>query len=473
VLYTATPYSVGQYNWEPFAHIAYQNRDSARIILTTNRKIKVNYVSDYNCLSSDSLFVQIANANINLQMDTIGCKDEILTLNYSANIAGGFYSFTPSSNIISSNANSAQYRVDTTRIITVDYRINNACFETKTLTIKLLKDAVNWQPDTITCRGLNTQAVANISSRWNLTWSPTGLLQSVQGVSPANFGSFVRDSSIFIQASIVNRPTCIFRDTARIRLFENLIQISGPKSNCKDSFVSLQANLIPNTTYTWGPNNALFNANLHTAIFKTDISRNYFVTARFKNLCTAVDSHFVFAGNPDLKLWADTIICANDTVSLNATALAGASYTWSNGATTPSTIVTATQPTIYRLSVIDSNNCRLNDSLHIKLFDPTTLKLLSRDSIVCKFDTVKLSVPNYAKVTYQWVPSLPILSGQGTSSIKAWINVDTKFQILATLSRGSSSCFVLDSILMRKDTQFLKISGNQLDQWDCEGSFRS
>jgi len=462
VLYTATPYSVGQYNWEPFAHIAYQNRDSARIILTTNRKIKVNYVSDYNCLSSDSLFVQIANANISLQMDTIGCKDEILTLNYSANIAGGFYSFTPSSNIISSNANSAQYRIDTTRIITIDYRINNACFDTKTLTIKLLEDAVNWQPDTITCRGLNTQAIANISNRWNLIWSPTGLLQSVQGVSPASFGPLNRDSSIFIQATIIDRPTCIFRDTARIRLFENLIQISGPKSNCKDSFVSLQANLIPNTTYTWGPNNALFNANLNTAIFKTDISRNYFVTARFKNLCTAVDSHFVFAGNPDLKLWADTIVCANDTVSLNATALAGASYTWSNGATTPSTIVTVTQPTIYRLSVIDSNNCRLNDSLHIKLFDPTTLKLFSRDSIVCKFDTVKLSVPNYAKVTYQWVPSLPILSGQGTSSIKAWINVDTKFQILATLSRGSSSCFVLDSILMRKDTQFLKISGNQI-----------
>jgi hypothetical protein len=230
-LYTATPHSVGQYNWEPFAHIVYQNRDSARIILTANRKIKVNYVSDYNCLSSDSLLVQLVSASMSLQMDTIGCKDEILTLSYSSNIPGGVYSFTPSSNIISSNANSAQYRVDTTRIVTVDYRINNACFDTKTLTIKLLEDAVNWQPDTITCRGLNTQAVANISSRWNLTWSPTGLLQSVQGVSPASFGSFVRDSSIFIQASIVNRPTCIFRDTARIRLFEIRFSICTGKGS--------------------------------------------------------------------------------------------------------------------------------------------------------------------------------------------------------------------------------------------------
>jgi hypothetical protein len=102
-LYTATPYSLGQYNWEPFAHISYQNRDSARIVLTANRKIKLNYISEYNCLSSDSLLVQVANANINLQMDTIGCKDEILTLNYSANIPGGVYSFTPNSNIISSN----------------------------------------------------------------------------------------------------------------------------------------------------------------------------------------------------------------------------------------------------------------------------------------------------------------------------------------------------------------------------------
>ena len=462
-LYTGTKYSLGNYRWEPFSQIAYQNRDSVRIIINSSKYIKAAYVSDYNCVSKDSMLVQVINTALNLQMDTIGCKDEILTINYSSNLLGGQYKFNPSLNIISQNATSAQFRVDTTKTINVEYRVNNACYATKTIRFKLLQDAVNWQPDTITCRGLNTTVVANTSPNWNINWNPIGLLQSSQGLSPATYGPFTSDSNIYFQASLNSRPSCVFRDTARVRLFENFIKIQGPNSNCKDSFVRLSANLIPNTTYTWGPNNALFNSLLNTAVFKTDVIRNYFVSARFKNLCTAVDTHFVFAGNPNLKLWADSVICSGDTVSLNATPLNSASYLWSNGATTNRTIVTATQPTTYRLTVVDSNNCQIKDSLTIKIFNNSFFKILNRDSIVCKFDTVKLEVPNLANVNYQWVPAQPILSGLGTHKIKAWINQNTTFEILATLKRGNSpSCQAYDNITMLKDTAFLKISGNKI-----------
>jgi gliding motility-associated-like protein len=460
-LFTGTNYPNGVYQWEPFNLIAFQNRDSARLIINANTMVKVSYVSDYNCISHDSMQVQVVNAALNLQMDSIGCKDEILTINYSSNLLGGQYTFNPSSNIISQNATSAQFRVDTTRTINIEYRVNNACYSNKTISFKLLQDAVNWNPDTITCRGQSVDVSANLNSRWALIWNPNALLQTAQGVSPARFGPFSNDSSIYIQATLISRPACMYRDTARVRLFENLIQIQGPVSNCKDSFVRLSASLIPNTSYVWGPINALFNSLLNTAVFKTDVSRNYFVTARFKNQCTAVDTHFIFVGNPNLKLWADTVVCAGDTVSLNATQLNGASYQWSTGATTTKTIVTITQPTTYRLTVIDSNNCKLNDSLRIQIFNASIFKFLSRDSIVCKFDTVKLEVPNLSKVTYQWAPSQPILTGQGTSKIRAWINQDTKFYINANLNRGIG-CSVIDSINMKKDTLFLKISGNKI-----------
>lgn len=460
--YTATNYPTGNYQWEPFSQIAYQNKDSAKIIINSNSIIKAIYTSDYNCISRDSLNVQVVLAALNLTMDTIGCKGEILTINYSTNLLGGTYTFTPSSNILSQTSTSAQFRVDTTKNIRVDYRVNNACFSSKTITFKLLQDAVNWQVDTIICKGQTIAASANVNPQWDFLWNPVGLLQTNQGSSPAAFGPFNSDSNIMIQATLKSRPSCEFKDTARIRLFENNIKILGPNSNCKDSFINLSATFVPNTTYTWGPNNALFNAVVNNAIFKTDQSRTYYVTAQFKNLCSAVDSHFVFAGNPNLKLWADTVVCANDTVSLNATPLNGAAYQWSTGATTNRTIVTVTQPSIYRLSVIDSNNCLLKDSIQVKLFDNSIFKFQTRDSIVCKFDTVKLEVPNWPNITYQWAPTQPILSGQGTHKIRAWITQNTKFDILATLMRGSLSCSVYDSITMRKDTAFLKISGNKL-----------
>lgn len=462
VLYTATKYDSGTYKWSPFAHLSFQNRDSARIIINKNQYIVVEYLSEYKCLSRDSIPVQMVNAAINLQMDTVGCKDEVLTITYSSNILGGQYTFIPNSNIISQGINSAQYRVDTTRTIQVEYRVNNACYDTKNISFKVLRDAVRWRADTITCRGLTVDAFANNSARWSLNWSPISILQTTQGLAPARFGPISKDTTIAIHSVLLSRPNCMFRDSARLRVFEDLLKISGPLSRCKDSFVTLTVPYITGTSYTWGPNNALFNVLNNQAIFKTDISRNYYVSAQFKNLCTAVDTHFIFVGNPNLKLWADTIICVGDTVSLNATPMNNTTYLWSNGAVTPSTIVTVAQPTTYRLTVVDSNNCKLNDSLRIALLNTSTFKFKLRDSIVCKFDTVKLEVPDLGKVTYQWTPSNVIFSGAGTHKIKAWIDQDTKFTVVGSLDRGGSiRCFVEDTITMQKDTAYLKIQGNK------------
>jgi gliding motility-associated-like protein len=460
--FTTDKYSVGSYIWSPFSQISYQNRDTAKMMITGNNQwIKVIYLSDYGCKSPDSLLVKTMLTTLNLQMDSLGCKNEVLTMLYKPVPRGGVLTYNPSSNMSLITDSSARYTVDTTKLFSVQYKINNNCIATQIVNFKLLKDAVSWKTDSLTCRNSTVISTANMNNRWSLNWTPPSLLQTVQGISPARFGNFVADSKIYIQSTLTNRPACIFRDSALVRLFENTIKIKGKLSNCKDSFIALTANFIPNTTYTWSPTNALFNSNVNNAIFKTDISRYYYVSAQFNGQCTAIDSHFVLTGNPSLKLYSDTIICTNDTVTLNATLLAGATYLWSNGAVTNSTRVRVTQPTTYYVNVVDSNNCNLRDSLSIKIFDKSMMKFFNRDSVVCKFDTVKLEVNKYANVTYQWVPSQFILSGNGTNKIKAWINQNITFYFNAFLNRGEG-CFVIDSIGMIKDTQYLKIAGNRL-----------
>lgn len=462
LLFRTNQYSVGTYSWSPLSNISYQNRDSARIMITSNnQKIKVTYISDFGCVSPDSLIVKTISTSLNLQMDSLGCKSEQLTIKYNPMPKGGSFTYSPLSDIISMTDSSAVYRVDTTKLFSIQYKINNACLATQSVNFKLLKDAVSWKTDTITCKNSTVISTAKTNPRWSLNWGPSTLLQSSQGVSPATFGNFTSDKKIYIQSSLINRPTCFFNDSAQIYLLENLLKIKGKASNCKDSFINLTANFIPNTIYTWTPTNALFNAVANNAIFKTDVSRYYYVSAQYNGQCAAVDSHWVVTGNPNLKLTSDTLICANDTVTLSATLLPNAKYLWSNGDTKNSTIVTVTLPTVYYLNVVDSNNCKLRDSLSIKLFDATMMKFSNRDSINCKFDTVVLEVNKYPNVNYTWAPSSVILSGNGTNKIKAWINQSTRFYFNAFLNRGPG-CNVVDFIDMIKDTQYIKISGNKL-----------
>lgn len=461
-LYIATKYDSGSYQWEPFNKVSYQDRDTASFLINSNTWIKANYVSEYGCISRDSLLVTTINGSLTLQMDSIGCKDEVLNMNYMGAPSGGKITILPASNVLSQTISFAQFKVDTTQIISVEYKLNNACLDRKQISFKLLKDAVNWEYDSVICKNQFIQATANISPNWTLDWTPTNILQTVQGQSPARFGPIVGTQKIYIEAEYKPRPTCTYLDSTTIQIFEDAVKIMGDSSNCKDSFITLSATYFPNTTYTWGPSSALFNSNGNNAVFKTDVSRTYYVVARNSLGCTSVDSHFVFAGNPNFKLWGDTVVCLNDTVTLFASNLPKATYLWSNGATSTNILVSVTQPRTYILDVVDSNNCKLKDSIRVNVFDGSFLKFSSNDSIVCKFDTVKLEVQNLAKVNYQWTPSQPILSGQGTNKIRAWINKNTQFNLLATLVRGTTTCQVPLTINMIKDTNYIQIDSNRL-----------
>lgn len=461
--FLATKYGIGSYSWSPFSNVVFQNRDSAVMMITQNNQwVKVAYTTDYGCVSRDSIKARLVSTQLFLQMDSIGCKDEILDIRYRPIPRGGVFTFTPSANILSFNDSSASYKVDTTGTLTVGYKVNNICNASESIKFKLLKDAVNWTYDSITCRNSTAIANATTSPRWSITWSPSGLLQTPQGQSPARFGNFTNSQDIYIRAILQSRGGCIFQDTARVTLLEDYIKIKSDGVKCKDSFSKMEVTLLPNTAYSWSPLQALVNSTGSTAIFRTDSSRYYYVIVNYKNQCSAKDSIYLKLSNGDLKITGDSLVCLSDTVSLSATVLPNATYLWSTGKTIPRIVETVTTTTKYTLQVIDSNKCRLTDEFTVLTLDTSNFKFVTKDTTNCKFDTLVLEMAYLPGLNYQWFPSSAILSGNGTHKIRAWIDQNTTFTIFATMKNFNRTCSILDSIHILKDTQYLKLTGDRI-----------
>lgn len=464
LLFTATKYSTGIYTWTPFANLSYLNQDSAKFIITqTNTWVKVKLTTNYGCNSYDSIRVSLITPSLSLQMDSLGCKDEILDIKYSPIPKGGAFSFNPNSNILSSNDSSAKFKVDTSRMVVINYKINNSCQVNEIIRFKLLQDAADWKYDSIVCKNKQIKATALTHSRWRIQWGPNTLLQSPQGSSPATFGNFLNDQDIYFYTELNNRPSCQYRDTARVMLLENYIKLTADGVRCSDSFSKITTSIVPNSTYTWSPTNALLNTNGNTATFKTNISRYYSVRVNYNNLCEASDSIYIKIANDDINITADSVVCNKDTVTLSATFLPLATYVWSNGKTTSSIQDTIYNTTVYTLLVIDSNKCRIRDTFTVKTLDTSNFKFLVRDTTNCRFDTLKLEMNYLPGVLYQWYsnPATPILSGNGTHKIKTWINQTTKFKIYATIPKRNN-CSIEDSITVVKDTNYLKVTGKAL-----------
>ncbi|MFY7862231.1 MAG: hypothetical protein ACOVP5_08370, partial [Chitinophagales bacterium] len=400
--FNATKYSVGNYTWSPTVNVVSQNRDSAKMIITQNNLwVKVQLRTDFGCRSFDSLLVRTVPMTLTLQIDSIGCKDEILTLNYQKGPDGGFFNFNPSTVIVSHNANSAQIKVDTTRLINVEYRLNNTCTINKLFSMRLLKDAISWNYDSIACRNSTIFATANPSSRFLYTWSPAGLLQTTQGATPARFGNFNVQSKIWLNASVVNRPTCQLADTGNVLIFEEKVRIKGSPVQCKDSFSILKTEDLPGATYRWYPTNLLFNQTGSTATFRVDSSRYFYVQVNYKG-CSTMDSFKVSIADDALRITGDSVICLNDAVSLTASTIQKATYLWSNGMTTNPITVNVPSTTNYLLTVTDSNNCVLKSSFLVKTFDTSNFRFNNRVTKNCRFDTLYLEMNYLPKVNYIW-----------------------------------------------------------------------
>lgn len=453
--FKATQYDSGQYNWFPFSNVAYQDRDTANLLVDIDQfKVLVEYISEYNCRSYDSIIVDLRPTALSLTSDSIVCDAELIDIKLSYTPPSGSITFLPASQISQLSDTLYQYSVDTSRVFLVEYKINNLCIDVDTLDFKLLEDKLNWEIDTIACLGGDVDAMCNISPEYSVQWAPNSLLKSTQGQTPVTFGDFTNPNDVSIYSFINARPTCDFSDTATVRVFEQLVDLKTDTILCRGDIV--EVNVLPagSRIVDYGPRSLLLNVGQDVVRFRFDTSRHYYVTLEDNSGCSKQDSVYVQLFNDLLVLSADSIVCSNDPVNVKASHIDGATYLWSNGITDSTFTETISQSTTYLLTV--NGICEIVDSVTVLTLDTNTFKILTPDSLLCRLDTAIIVASRLPEITYNWSTNATILDGQGTNRIEAWIEYIDTFYVTASLP--GKNCDVVDVIVLEKDTQYLKLT---------------
>ncbi|MBE0638640.1 MAG: T9SS type A sorting domain-containing protein [Bacteroidales bacterium] len=152
---------------------------------------------------------------------------------------------------------------------------------------------------------------------------------------------------------------------------------SEPEMICQGGSAMLLANPSGGTgTYncTWSPAGSLSNPNSPNPIATPDVTTTY--TVSIDDGETIVTDSYTLVVNipPQVNLGEDQTVCADQTITLNATTAGAVSYLWTPGGyTTPTIQVDSTGVGLgsvtYSVVVTDANDCEGEDSIVIT-FDP-------------------------------------------------------------------------------------------------------
>jgi gliding motility-associated-like protein len=218
--------------------------------------------------------------------------------------------------------------------------------------------------------------------------------------------------------------------------YSDSIQLVPPKTTFSIGKDTCLTSFPFQLTVEEGYKNYLWQNRNNAASFEVSTSGLYFITA--VNHCNDnfTDSINIYQSAKAFKLGNDTVLCPDKTLTLNGPD-GYSNYIWQNGSHAKK--IEAPLPGLYSLSVTDF--CGFTKADTITLVDPGYSFNLLKDTAICNFETLELTVSPGA-ASYYWQPSYNISS---ISSNKVSVNpqMNTQYIIRAELFDG---CFAFDSI---------------------------
>lgn len=175
---------------------------------------------------------------------------------------------------------------------------------------------------------------------------------------------------------------------------------------CKNNAAILSANTFSlGETYRWSDGSI-------ASTLRVNRGGTYFVAVTYGNGCVLKDTLLVIpAADFAPKLIADTTLCANSNLILNANIkLAGVTYSWQDGSTSSS--IKVTQAGQYKVTA-ELSGCRAADSTQIQIINLSALNL-GRDTSICSRQSLLLDVTKSGGRSYLW--------SNGTTSSKQEVN---------------------------------------------------
>ncbi|MFH0866086.1 MAG: T9SS type A sorting domain-containing protein [Bacteroidota bacterium] len=179
-------------------------------------------------------------------------------------------------------------------------------------------------------------------------------------------------------------------------------------------------------TYLWSTGDTIQSIN----VFSSGI---YYISATTYNGDTISDSINLLLTHPylNLNLGNDTLICGNDTITIDA-GIGFSQYQWNTGSANQSIVVDQTG--IYSIVVTDTANCSYEDTVQL-IINPSQSLDLGNDTALCDYGTFTFDA-GIAFDSYQWS------TGETTQSI----SVDSSGTYYITATNIQCSVTVFDSV---------------------------
>jgi PKD repeat protein len=223
----------------------------------------------------------------------------------------------------------------------------------------------------------------------------------------------------------ISNPNCTtsFTDTVVIAP-QPLAAFTAGSVNCVNTAVGFTDNSTTNINYwNWdfGNGGTSLNQNPSQSYASPGF---YTVTLIVHDIygCYDTVSQNIFINTPlangSITAFPDTVACAGTNVILSAPACVGCTYSWSNGSTNDSIIVTSTG--IYAVIISDSNGCTYSTLIHVIVHQPPFAVISGTKNNLCLGEFASLSVPYNINWLYNWISNDTMVNGAQWQAVNAF-----------------------------------------------------
>ncbi|MDP4266883.1 MAG: gliding motility-associated C-terminal domain-containing protein [Bacteroidota bacterium] len=202
------------------------------------------------------------------------------------------------------------------------------------------------------------------------------------------------------------------------------------------------ANITPKVSgansYVWSDGETQIN--IHPS---PTVTTTYTLTVKSAGNCTASDQIVITVTNPvTVSAGKDQVICNGESATLAATATNGCTYTWSyENSHSQSITVKPTVNTSYNVTASLNGNTATSSVWVIVI---TPVANAGNDTVICKGNSITLpSETPYQQGSIKWN------TGETTDKITDNPVADKKYSVTASMSIGSKTCSVSDSVTVK------------------------
>ncbi len=385
------------YTWQPTIGLDNANIATPTATPMTTTTYFVTVTNNNGCQTTDSITIVVNPLPmINAGADTSLCIGDTIQLNATGGVS---YSWPPLPQF--SNPSIANPLVSPT--VTTQYIMTgtdaNGCQNVDTILIVVnALPVLNITNDTSICIGESIQLEALGADGY--TWMPGGSLSDSTIANP--IASPTATTTYIVRGD--NLTGCNSLGSVTVVVNDLPIVDAGlDTAICIGDSVLLNATSIAATNYNWTPNASLNNPNIANPTASPSATTTYTVAVTDINGCVGMDSVTVVVNPlPNITAGVDTIICAAQSVQLNAQG--GVSYNWMPNVSIDDPIlanptVNPLVTTTYTVEGTDVNGCKNIDSAVITV-NPLPIVNVTSDTIVCLGDTIQITATG--GLTYLW-----------------------------------------------------------------------